>query len=242
MDPQRSAVGKRARVRLALLSQLAFLGLAACPGGEGGLDGGTCEEAACPPNQRCEEGVCVAVSALSCPGPEHPSTGAPNLLDNPGFECELEGTWRTAFSVISRETSGARSGGGSLLLRPAEGTPSASFLPSAWSLTEIQVEQGGLYCAEIWMRGEVAHGARIGVRKTEATGAVSEDSLLGLPERDDVWERMPSVTYSRGALEARAKAGDKLQLRVYFPKPEASDHLRLDDAMLRFSPEGDCRR
>ena len=125
----------------------------------------------------------MAVSTLSCPGPDHASTGAPNLLDNPGFECALEGTWRTAFSVITRETSGARSGSGSLLLRPTAGTPSESLPPSAWSLTEVQVEQGGLYCADIWMQGEVVSGARIGLRKTDAFGAVSEDSLLGFPHR-----------------------------------------------------------
>ncbi|MGA9524210.1 MAG: hypothetical protein WBV82_22330 [Myxococcaceae bacterium] len=185
----------------------------------------------CGEGRVCQEGACIAGEGAPDGGGTCRDTSnraAPNVLENPGFECGIEG-WDVLFEgqgKFTRETAVTRSGQGAARLT-ATSSGTTQFVQLAGTR---DVVPGSVWCASAWMRGTASDG-RLTIRRV---GSNQQQNAF-TPVTNDEWSRTSSPF--KITIEP---ADTELILFVAMPYPKAGDSLLVDDVALWQSKDGSC--
>ena len=184
---------------------------------------------ACP--GPCPEGDCDGGEPSGCDSGK--VLGAPNLLQNAGFECgdALEG-WEAQFGSARVETTAVRSGRNAARLIADEAKTYVHLWHDADAVTAPA--SGTTYCAYAWVKGTAAN-AHITVRRVGS----NMDDNFSAPLSNSEWTRIPSESY--GGLPAVAQGDSALLFRVFMKNAQQGDFLLIDDVALWESVDGKCR-
>jgi hypothetical protein len=193
------------------------------------------ETVACADGLLCQEGACVASTGDGtggggiCRDTSKPS--APNVLDNPGFECGTQG-WEVNVvrpGKLEHEAGMVRSGSGAAKLTVTNGVVELMQLAAVEN-----PEPQSVWCAYAWMRGTTSDGRLTILRDQD--GFVVDESF-NTPVVDNEWSRAPASFPLKITVGPQDK---KLYLSVKIQNPKVGDYLIVDDVALWQSKGGDC--
>lgn len=189
----------------------------------------------CAAGFTCEAAKCVAVQTGGGGGggfvcPETGVSGAPNLIDNPGFECgDPPSQWNQGFfGTLTKTTARTGAGAGRWTSTATATDPAVHYWLQANN--EPALTPGRYVCASAWVRGTGTNA----VVKIQMVGSNLVRQSFAQPLTAN-WEKLENSTIV-GDTDTRAIFGVGLR------QARAGDYIEVDDAAMWFSsqPDGGC--